>query len=106
MAKLELYWSETALYQRNQIFSYWNQRNTNKSYSKRLLKLINERTRILQSFPKMGKKVNVENVRAIPIENFSLFYEIMDNEKLIILSFWDNRDDPNKLLKILINKSK
>lgn len=36
----------------------------------------------------------------MPLGNYSIFYKIFD-EKIIITAFWDNRQDPKKLLKIL-----
>ena len=32
--------------------------------------------------------------------HFSIYYKLLD-EKLIITAFWDNRQDPKKLLDIL-----
>ncbi len=52
MAKLTLHWAtSTALAQRNHIFKYWNRRNKSTEYAKRLLKVVNERTKLILSFP-------------------------------------------------------
>jgi len=37
------------------------------------------------------------------IGNFSIFYEVT-NEEILITAFWDNRQDPKKLLQILKDK--
>lgn len=103
MAKLKLFWSETALKQRTDIFTFWNKKNKSNSYSKRLSLLLKERTNRLLTFPEIGRKVAIEKTRVISIEHFSLFYEI-DDDKIVIISFWDNRRDPKKLLKLLRNK--
>jgi plasmid stabilization system protein ParE len=100
VAPLELFWSETALKQRRNTFEYWNDRNGSNLYSQRLSKLIKKRSKRLLSFPLIGRKVEIENVHAISIEHFSLFYEVVEN-KVVILSFWDNRRDPRELLKQL-----
>ncbi len=73
MAKLKVYWSETALKQRNHTFKYWNQRNKSTSYTKRLLSVINDRINTLIVFPNIGKKVEFKNTRVISLEHFSLF---------------------------------
>lgn len=103
MVELTLFWSETALSQRNETFKYWNNRNKSNQYSKRLSLLIKERTTLLLSNPDSGRIVDVENVRTISVEYFSLFYEIHE-DKIVIISFWDNRRDPKELLKILKSK--
>ncbi len=103
MATLKLFWSETALKQRTDTFKFWNEKNKSNAYSKRLSLLIRERTTRLLTFPEIGRKVNVEITRVISVEHFSLFYEI-DEDKIVIISFWDNRRYPKKLLKLLKNK--
>lgn len=103
MAKLTLHWTKTALAQRNQIFSYWNKRNKSIEYSKRLLSVINQRTNLILSFPKIGREVENSKHHTIPIEHYSLFYKTIDH-KIIITAFWDNNQNPKKLLKILKEK--
>ena len=103
MARLELFWTETALKQRTDTFKFWNEKTNSNLYSKRLSLEIKDRANRLLIFPEMGKKVDFENVRAISIEHFSLFYET-DKNKIVIISFWDNRRNPKKLLKLLRNK--
>lgn len=102
MARLELFWTETALKQRTDTFKFWNKKNNSNLYSKRLSREIKDRANRLLIFPEMGKKVAFENIRVISIEHFSLFYEIAKN-KIIIISFWDNRRNPKKLLNLLRN---
>ena len=82
---------------------FGNEKNKSNSYSKRLSLLLKERTNRLLTFPEIGRKVVIEKTRVISIEHFSLFYEI-DGDKIVIISFWDNRRDPKKLLKFLRNK--
>mgnify|MGYP005992916951 CR=1 FL=1 len=103
MAKLTLHWTKTALAQRNHIFSYWNKRNKSIEYSKRLLSVINERTHIILSFPKIGREVENSQHFTIPLEHYSIFYKIV-GAKIIITAFWDNNQNPKKLLKILKEK--
>lgn len=100
MASLKVVWTKTAYRQRDIIFKYWNKRNKNNNYSKKLLKEINSRTYQISNFPEIGKKVDFKNTRAVSLGHFSIFYQHIKNT-IIITAFWDNRDDPSKLLSIL-----
>jgi plasmid stabilization system protein ParE len=48
--------------------------------------------------PEMFKSSSKKNIRAgIIIPQINLFYRISENDKtIILLSFWDNRQDPRK----------
>ena len=58
MVKLNIFWTNTAIKQRNHIFEYWNNRNKSILYSKKLNKSIVERIEVLKSNPDLGKKLN------------------------------------------------
>ena len=103
MDKLILRWTKTALSQRNHIFKYWNKRNKSTEYSKRLRIVINERTKLILSFPEMGREVKFGNHRTIPLEHYSIFYRIIEDE-IIITAFWDNNQSLKKLMKVLRKK--
>jgi len=45
-------------------------------------------------------KTNFSKHRALSLGHFSLFYRY-DAKRIIITAFWDNRQDPEKLLAIL-----
>lgn len=100
MAKLNIAWTNTALKQRNIIFNYWNEKNENSKFSATLLKQINFRTAQLTEFPKLGKKVDFKNTRTISLGYYSIFYQRIE-DRIIITAFWDNRQSPNDLLKLL-----
>lgn len=100
MAKLNLFWTKTAIKQRNHTFEYWNNRNKSNSYSKKLNKSIKERTELLKSKPDLGKKTEFKNTRAISLGHYTVLYR-KTSHKIIITGFWDNRQNPNKLLKFL-----
>ena len=103
MALLKVFWTETALKQRNQIFEYWNNRNQSAEYSRKLYVKINRNIQILKKYPHAGTKTDYESVRTLALGNFSLFY-IFDDIRIIVVAFWDNRQDPEKLLTILQQK--
>lgn len=100
MGRLKVVWTKTAYKQRNSIFKYWNDRNKNNSYSTKLRKEINSRIQQISSFPEIGKSVDFKDTRAVSLGHFSILYQQSENS-IIITAFWDNRDDPLKLLNIL-----
>jgi plasmid stabilization system protein ParE len=104
MVKLTIFWTEVAIKQRDLVFAYWIERNKSNTYSKALNAKINERISQLTTNPKLGKKTNFEYTRVVSLEHYSIFYKKM-NFKIIITGFWDNRQDPEKLL-LLLTKNK
>jgi plasmid stabilization system protein ParE len=97
---LKVFWTETAIKQRNLIFEYWNNRNQSTAYSKKLRSKINDRIETLKNHPKTGKKTDFKNVRVSALGHFSLLYN-SDESKITIVAFWDNRQDPKKLITLL-----
>lgn len=100
MASIKLFWSEIAVAQRKAIFEYWNSRNKSFSYSRKLNSQINERLQLLKQNPDIGKPSIINGVRAISLGHFSIIYEY-SSSSIVILNFWDNRQDPGKLLSLL-----
>ena len=100
MVRKKVVWTKTAYKQRNSIFNYWNDHNKNNSYSTKLLNEINSRINQISTFPEIGKSVDFKNTRAVSLGHHSIFYQHIENS-IIITAFWDNRDDPSKLLNIL-----
>ncbi|MDD3723182.1 MAG: type II toxin-antitoxin system RelE/ParE family toxin [Lutibacter sp.] len=100
MAELSIYWTNTALKQRNYTFEYWNYRNKSVTYSKKLNSSIKERINILKTNPELGKKTEFNDTRVISLAHYNIFYRKF-NSKIIITGFWDNRQNPDKLLKFL-----
>lgn len=67
------------------------------------MKLVTERTLQISEKPFIYKSTDFKDMRVASLRNFSIYYKVTD-EKTIITSFWDNRQNPKKLLKILQNK--
>ncbi len=103
MASIKIFWTKTAIRQRNYVFEYWNNRNKSTSYSKKLNKKIKERINHLKSHSEIGKKTDYKNHRSISLGHYSIIYLREDN-KIYISAFWDNRQDPKKLIKYLKKK--
>ena len=103
MASLKIFWTLTALVQRDYVFEYWNIRNKNTSYSQRLNSRIKERINHLRTNPFLGKLTEFENTRVLSLGHYNIFYR-NDEGKVIITGFWDNRQNPKKLLQVLRGK--
>lgn len=103
MVKRNVIWTKTADLQFVGVLEYWVKRNKSNSYSKKLVKLVSKRTRQIAENPFMHQLTDFKDIRVTPVDNFSIYYKITD-EHIIISAFWDNRQDPKKLLKFLENK--
>ena len=103
MDKITIFWTQTAILQRDLIFHYWNIRNKSNFYSKELNLTIRERIEILKSNPEIGIETTFGKVRSISMGNYRILYLVNDN-KIIIMGFWDNRQDPERLLTFLKDK--
>ncbi len=103
MARLTVFWTQTAVKQRNYIFDYWNNRNKSNAYAKKLNESIKERITLLKTNPDLGKKTEFSGTRIISLGHYSILYKKIDI-KIIITGFWDNRQDPKKLINFLKEK--
>ena len=54
----------------------------------------------LLKFPELGKAVELSDYRVFIIDNYSLFYKVLETEIFIAL-FWDNRRSPDLFLSEL-----
>lgn len=103
MAKRNVIWTRTADIQFVGILEYWVNRNKSSTYSKKLIRRVSKRTEQIAERPLICKATDFKDVRVASLGNFSIYYKITDR-RIIITAFWDNRQDPEKLLKILENK--
>ncbi len=103
MAQRTVRWTRTADIQYVGILEYWLKRNKSTTYSKKLIKIVAKRTKQLAGTPFIYKKADFKDTRVASIGNFSIFYKVT-NDEILITAFWDNRQDPKKLLKILKDK--
>lgn len=103
MAKRAIKWTRTADIQYVGILEYWVKRNKSATYSKKLIKIVAERTKQIADTPFIYKKADFKDTRVASLGNFSIFYNVSD-EEILITAFWDNRQNPKKLLQILTDK--
>lgn len=101
MAQLKVFWTESAIRQRNFIFEYWIERNQNYNFVKKLNVQIKNVINLLKKNPELGKQTNYKNTRALIIGHYSILYQKIDNQ-IIITGLWDNRQNPNQLLTYLL----
>jgi plasmid stabilization system protein ParE len=100
LAARKIVWTETAARQRREILNYWTIRNGSPTYAKKLIKLTSARIKVILKYPESYKTTIYPETRISAMGHFSILYKITE-DKLIITAFWDNRQDPNKLLEII-----
>lgn len=100
MAKRKIVWTETSAKQRREILKYWTERTQSTAYAVSLIELIAKHIKIISKNPEAFKETEIVNIRESAMGHFSLYYTFTDDQ-LIILAFWDNRQNPKKLLKII-----
>ena len=97
MAEKRVVWTSTAAKQRNSILRYWVNHNKSSEYSIKLLKLSNQKTKAIAQHPEMYRLSEYPDTRVASMGHFSIYYKI-DSEATTLTAFWDNRQDPKKLL--------
>ena len=103
MAKRTIVWTKTADIQFVGILEYWVKRNKSNTYSRKLIRLVTKKTNQIAETPFIYKSTDFKDIRVASMGNYSIFYKVT-KEQIIITAFWDNRQDPKKLLKILKEK--
>jgi len=99
MAK-QIIWSFKAQTDRKRILQYWIERNQSKSYSQKLYRLFQEAVRLIASYPNIGTPTSFGQVRSKVVRDYQIFYEEA-GDAIHILTIWDSRQDPEKLLQNL-----
>ncbi|AWW31384.1 type II toxin-antitoxin system RelE/ParE family toxin [Echinicola strongylocentroti] len=100
MAGRKVVWTKTADIQFVGVLNYWVNKNKSPNYSRKLVGSVAKRTRQIAKSPLIYRSTNFMNTRVAPFGNYSIFYKVTEAE-IIITAFWDNRQDPEKLLKVL-----
>ena len=103
MAERFVVWTETAARQRRDILEYWTKHNGSTSFAEKLIKAIAKRIQIILMHPESFKPTSYVGTRESAMGHFSIFYKL-ENEKIIVTAFWDNRQDPKKLLEKILQK--
>ncbi len=96
MVKRKIIWTLKAKNQLFSILEYFAETNKSKTYSLKLHKKIKSEILITLKQPNIGKQTDVLNIRGLIIENYIVFYELLDTN-IIILNIWDCRQNPENL---------
>ncbi|RXP46070.1 type II toxin-antitoxin system RelE/ParE family toxin [Lutibacter sp. HS1-25] len=98
MARKEIIWSRRAKNELRITLEYFNERNGNSNYSLKILNEIDDLTKTLSKSELIGRLTSNKKTRVISMKVYLIFYEV-NNGKIEILSFWDNRQKTKNRLK-------
>ncbi len=98
MAKRKIVWTETAAKQRRGILEYWTERNKSINFAEKLIEVTAKHLNVIAKNPEAFKESEINTIRESAMGHFSLYYRV-DEYQIIVMAFWDNRQDPEKLLK-------
>ncbi|MFV8271045.1 type II toxin-antitoxin system RelE/ParE family toxin [Flavobacterium sp. GT2N3] len=96
MASRRIIWSPKSKERLYQILEFFNHRNRNTIYSKKLYKSFRHELSTLKKQPYIGVKTNFENVHGLIVGDYVLFYEI-ELTQINVITVWDSRQDPENL---------
>ncbi|MBA4304991.1 MAG: plasmid stabilization protein [Sphingobacteriaceae bacterium] len=100
MAKRVVSWTAVAIRQRSAILAYWTKRNGSTQYAKKIIELTGRVLVEVAKQPELYKSIDSKGIHCASVGHFSLYYRF-DSLNLIVVAFWDNRQDPNRLLEII-----
>jgi plasmid stabilization system protein ParE len=79
---------------------YWTERNESTIYAKKLIEITAKHLKVISKNPEAFKETEIDDVRESAMGHFSLYYKITPDQ-IIVMAFWDNRQDLKKLLKAI-----
>ena len=100
MARHNVVWTRTAARQRRSILQYWLERNQSPNYPLRIIELTDIRIGHIAQNPESFPLTTFPEVRSCSLGHFSILYKIVQTD-IVIVAFWDNRQDPRKLRDLL-----
>jgi len=96
MADKKIIWSALAQSEFRDILEFYNERNRSVTYSLKLLDEVEDLLKTLSKSEFIGRLTSNKKTRVIPMKVYLIFYEIK-KDTIEIVSFWDNRQDNEKL---------
>lgn len=96
MAQREIVWTNISEIQLKEIFDFFTKRNKSSQYSRKLYKKFKVELKTVAKNPEIGIKTKLDIIRGLIIDDYVLFYEILE-DKILILKVWDCRQNPDKL---------
>ena len=95
-----LVWSVVAKLNIKRIKQFYNERNQSSDYSNKLLRVFKDSAELIERQPLIGKKTDVDGVKAFIILDYIIFYELLEKH-ILILMVWDCRRDPDQVKNFL-----
>jgi len=96
MAKREVIWTKVSEIQLQEILEFFTNRNKSRQYSRKLYKKFKTELKGAAKNPESGLKTKFDQIRGLIIEDYIIFYEILE-DRILILKVWDCRQNPDKL---------
>jgi len=101
MAKKRIVWSREARLDFKATLEFYNERNGSNTYSRKLADQILDAIEKLQRNNFLGIKTSDSEIRVLIKSTFSIFYELKE-EEILILIIWDSRRNPDELKKYIL----
>lgn len=101
--QLTVEWTDTAERQLFEVLDYWTERNKSTTYAEKLTKAIWERTAFLVENPMAAVQTDFPDTRKAAMGYYSILYRVTATG-ILVTAFWDNRQNPKKLYKLLLSK--
>ncbi|MBK6967351.1 MAG: type II toxin-antitoxin system RelE/ParE family toxin [Bacteroidales bacterium] len=98
MAKREIVWSKNSEIQLREILEFFNKRNKSGHYSIKLYKKFKTELKIVSKNPEIGIKTKLDQIRGLIIEDYILFYEILED----LFPSWDAKNLTNLIFRDLL----
>lgn len=95
MAKKPIVWSERANLELKGVLEFYTNRNGNTNYSFKILEKVEGLLETLRGNKYIGRLTTNKKTRVVVMDAYLIFYEI-NNNQIEILSFWDNKQNPEK----------
>ena len=95
-------WSAVAKQNLKEIKRFFDTRNQNPEYSKKLLRVFKNAARVIERQPKIGKNTDIAGIKGFIVLNYIIFYEVLLSH-IFVLMVWDCRRDPEQIKKFLRN---
>ena len=96
MAKREVIWTKVSEIQLQQILEFFTTRNKSGLYSRKLYRKFKTEIKIAAKNPDVGIKTKLNQIRGLIIEDYIIFYEILE-DRILILKVWDCKQNTDKL---------
>lgn len=93
MAKRKIVWTKRANDIFQSILQFYTARNNNSKYSDKLNEEVYRTVSLLERFPFLGKKSDLE---LLVIKEYKIFYEVTYTE-IVVHFVWDCRQNPRDL---------